>query len=186
LTWGIYVNPANAITASRYLTLPPFLYFLHRGDIHWAAVMVLLSGAGDLLDGPVARLCKCTSGFGELFDAITDAICYGFCLAVLTVYGFLPWIPMALAAVLTGFNGWMRGAYARRAGRATNYRSYAMERMVAFAAYTLGCGLSSFSGAFYAWCLPIAMLVVVVHDYKRMLVDPIPEPIPGPVPTVPA
>ncbi len=184
MSFGVYVNPANAITASRYLTLPPFLYFVDRGEVQFAAVMLMISGAGDLLDGPVARWLKCTSGFGELFDAVTDALCYGFCIITLTAYGYLPWVPVLLTIAFTGFNGWLRAAYARRAGRATNYRSFAMERMVAFSAYTGGCALAGFSAFFYAWVIPIVMFVVIVHDYKRMLIDPLPAPAPGP--SVPA
>jgi phosphatidylglycerophosphate synthase len=170
-----YVNPANAITASRYLTLPPFLYFLDRGDDQLALLTVLISGIADLVDGPVARLFKCTSGFGELFDAITDAICYGFYIVCLCAYDRIPWPPIVFLVGASVVNAWMRAAYARRVGRATNYRSFAMERLVVYAAYIAGCAAAGFEATFYAWFIPPMMTIILVHDYKRMLVDPVPS-----------
>jgi phosphatidylglycerophosphate synthase len=168
-----YLNPANAITASRYFTLPPFLYFLDRGMGQYALVMVILCGVLDLFDGPVARKLGCTSGFGEMFDAATDGICYGFFLICLMAYGKIPWIPIAIFVGLGLVNVGMRVAYARRMGRTTNYRSWAMERITGYSVYLAGLGVAEFSAAFYAWCLPAVMAVVVAHDGKRMLVDPI-------------
>jgi phosphatidylglycerophosphate synthase len=173
--FGTYLNPANAITASRYLALPPFLCYIDRGMTQHAMVALILCGLGDLLDGPVARLFKCSSGFGELFDAVTDALCYGFCMVVLCVYGLLPWLPVVLVIALAVVNGWMRAAYARRMGRATNYKSWAMERMVAWVAYCIGIGIAQFEVDYFAWVTVPVMLLIVVHDFKRMLLDPLPQ-----------
>jgi hypothetical protein len=74
----------------------------------------------------------------------------------------------------------MRGIYARRAGRATNYRSFAMERIVAFSAYLIGIGINDFLVDYFYYTCVALMLIVVVHDSKRMLVDPIPS---GPAPS---
>jgi phosphatidylglycerophosphate synthase len=169
-----YVNPANAVTASRYLTLPAFVYWLDRGDYQPAALAVVLCGVLDLFDGAVARAFKCTSGFGELLDAVTDAICYGFFMIVLGIYGKLPWIPVIGILSLGVINTALRAAYARRVGRATNYRSYAMERVVAFAAYLSGFGATGYVPFYFSWCCFILMVVVVAHDSKRMLFDPLP------------
>lgn len=173
---GTYVNPANAITASRYLTLPPFLYYLDRGDHQIALLIVLVSALLDLLDGPVARWCKCTSGFGELFDSITDGICYAFYIGCLTAYGMLPLVPVLMFLTLGGYNALLRFLYARRAGRATNFRSWAMERVAAYTAYLAGAGVSGFEAAYYAWAIPFVMAVICVRDTKRMLFDPVPPP----------
>lgn len=168
------VNPANAITASRYLTLPPFLYFLHHGQVQWAAAAILLCGVADLFDGAVARKFDCTSGFGEMFDAVTDALCYGFFIFFLALDGRLPWIPVLGILVLGGVNSAFRLAYARRVGRTTNYRSFAMERVAGYAVYLAGFGVAGFEAEFYSWMCFLIMAVVLAHDSKRMLIDPVP------------
>jgi phosphatidylglycerophosphate synthase len=169
-----YVNPANAVTASRYLTLPAFVYWLDKGDYQLATIAVIVCGVLDLFDGAVARAFKCTSGFGELLDAITDAVCYGFFMVVLATYDRLPWVPVVGILVIGVVNAAFRARYAARAGRATNYRSYAMERVVALAAYLSGFGASGFEPDYYSWACFLLMTVVVIHDAKRMLIDPVP------------
>jgi phosphatidylglycerophosphate synthase len=168
------VNPANAVTASRFLTLPPFAIFIDRGMYQWAVVMIILCGLGDLLDGKVARLFNCMSGFGELFDAIADAACYGFFMVVLLVYDRVPLVPVALIVALGVANAVMRAVYARRAGRATNYRSFAMERLVAYSAYLGGMGTAAYEVDYFFTAFLILMVIVVIHDAKRMLIDPVP------------
>src|SRR6187397_1665476 len=98
-------------------------------------LMVVLCGGLDLIDGAVARLFNCASGFGELLDAVTDAICFGFFLVVLGWYGRLPWVPVLGIIGIGVVNAGFRAVYARRVGRAINYRSYAMERLVAYTVY---------------------------------------------------
>lgn len=169
-----YVNPANAITAARYLTLPPFVVFVERGMAQWATVMVLVCGFFDLFDGAVARKFDCASAFGEMFDAATDAICYGFMMLVLAWLGALPWEPIAGITVLGGINTVFRLIYAKRAGRTTNYRSFAMEKVVAYAVYLVGFGTTGFEPEFHSWVCFAIMGLVLVHDSKRMLVDPVP------------
>lgn len=171
-----YVNPANAITASRYLTLPAFLYWLDRGEYQPAALAVVLCGVLDLFDGAVARAFRCTSGFGELLDAVTDAVCYGFFMVVLGIYGKLPWLPVIGILSLGVINTGLRAVYARRVGRATNYRSYAMERVVGLAAYLCGFGVTGFVAGYYAWVCFLLMVIVLAHDSRRMLLDPLPPP----------
>lgn len=171
---GTYLNPANAITASRYFTLPPFLWAIDRGFDQIALVMVLVNALLDLFDGPVARKLGCTSGFGELFDAVTDGISYAFFIAVLTLYGKLPALPILLFLGLGIYNALLRYLYTRRAGRATNFRSWAMERVAAYTAYLAGVGVADFEAEFYAWAIPVVMGIICARDTKRMLFDPVP------------
>lgn len=170
-----YVNPANAITASRYLTLPPFVYWLERGDYQYALLMIIVCGVLDLFDGAVARAFGCASGFGEMLDAVTDALCYGFFLAVLAVYELLPAIPIFGLIGLGAVNALFRAIYSKRAGRVTNYRSYASERLLAYTAYLAGFGVANFEPAYYAWTCFGMMIVIMLHDTKRMLFDPVPS-----------
>lgn len=171
---NIYVNPANAITASRYLTLPLFVYWLDHGNDQFATLAIIVCGVLDLFDGAVARAMRCTSGFGELLDAVTDAICYGFFLVVLVAYGRLPWLPVAGIIMLGVVNAAFRAVYARRVGKATNYRSYAMERLLTLVIFLAGFGVAGFEPVYYAWVCLVLMVMVVAYDAKRMLVDPLP------------
>jgi phosphatidylglycerophosphate synthase len=169
-----YVNPANAITVARYAALPVFTWAAARGEWQLALIATIYCGFLDLFDGAVARKLGCASGFGELLDAVTDAICYGYMLANLVWVERIPAAPtlafLGLGVVNVGF----RAAYARRAGRTTNYRSFAMERVVAYTAYLIGFGVIGIEPVYYAWTTLGLMVVVLAHDAKRMLIDPVP------------
>lgn len=169
-------NPANATTASRFLTLPPFLWAIDQGHYQTAFFCILVCGLLDKVDGLVAKIFDCRSAFGELFDAIADGICYGFCLVVMVVYDLAPLVPVAVALGLGVLNSLFRLIYVRRAGRPVNYKSYAMERLVAFVAYLVGFAVSQYQVPYFYWTFVPLMLVVVAYDAKRMLVDPIADP----------
>jgi phosphatidylglycerophosphate synthase len=171
-------NPANAVTASRYLTLPPFIWAVANGYHQWATIFILVCGLLDKLDGLFARIFDCRSPFGELFDAITDGFCYGLALVVVAAYGWAPWIPVASVIFLGTANTLMRAAYVKRAGRTTNYKSYAMERLVAYTGYAIGFATSGMEVTFYYWAFVPMLAIIVGYDTKRMLFDPIP-PAPG-------
>ena len=65
----------------------------------------------------------------------------------------------------------------KRAGRATNFRSWAMERLAGFTGALAGAAVTGYSSEFYAWASPAVMLIVVLWDAKRMLYDPIPPEV---------
>jgi phosphatidylglycerophosphate synthase len=174
------INPANAVTASRFLTLPPLVWAIDRGEAQWATLLLLICGLLDLVDGLVARIFRCQTPFGAIFDAIADAACYGFALLILTVYGWAPWPPVVAILVLGVANIAMRAAYAKRAGRAINYQSHAFERLVAFAAYLTGFAAAAYQVQWFYWTFTALMTVVLLHDSKRLLVDPIPDDVVAP------
>ena len=168
-------NPANAVTASRFLTLPFFVWAVHNDHRQWATLFIIICGGLDKVDGVVARVFKCQSAFGEMFDAITDGICYGFCLVLVAAYGWAPLIPVILVIALGVINSVLRFIYAKRAGRTVNYKSYAMERTVAYTGYLIGFATGGMEIDFYFWMFVPLMTVIVIHDSKRMLVDAIPR-----------
>lgn len=168
------LNPANAVTASRFLTLPPFLWGVDTGQYQVAAIAIVVCGLLDKLDGLVAKVFDCRSAFGELFDAIADGVCYSFCLVVVMLYGWAPVWPVVLALGLGGLNSLFRAIHIRRAGRPVNYKSYAMERLVAYIAYLVGFAVAGYEVPYYYWTFVPLMAVVVVHDFKRMVLDPVP------------
>jgi phosphatidylglycerophosphate synthase len=167
-------NPANAVTASRFITLPPFFWAVNEGHHQWATLLIIICGLLDKVDGLVAKIFDCRSPFGEMFDAATDGICYGFCLIVVAYYGWAPVLPVTLILVLGGANTVLRGIYAKRAGRTVNYKSYAMERIVAYTGYLIGFATAGMEVTFYFWLFVPLMTVIVLHDAKRMLVDAVP------------
>jgi phosphatidylglycerophosphate synthase len=167
-------NPANAVTASRFLALPPLYWAVMHDHRQLATLFILICGLLDKVDGLVAKLFNCRSAFGELFDAITDAICYGFALILVAAHGWAPPIAVALIIALGLVNTAMRGRYVKRLGRTGNYKSYAMERVVAYTGYLIGFATGAMEVSFYYWLFVPVMAIVLVHDTKRMLVDPVP------------
>lgn len=168
------LNPANAVTASRFLTLPPLWWAVAHGHHQSATLLILVCGVLDKLDGLAARIFDCRSAFGELFDAIADAICYGFGLILVAAYGWAPAVPVAFVIGLGVINTGLRFIYIRRAGRAVNYKSYAMERIVAYTGYLIGFATGGMEVTYFYWAFVPVMIVIVLHDAKRMLIDPVP------------
>jgi phosphatidylglycerophosphate synthase len=168
------LNPANAVTASRFLCLPPFAWAVVNGYHQWATLFILICGLLDKLDGLVARVFDCRSPFGEMFDAIADGLCYGFCLVLIAAYGWAPVFPVVMIIAMGLVNSAMRGIYAKRAGRTVNYKSYAMERLVGYTAYLIGFATGGMEVQFFYWAFVPLMLITLLHDAKRMLVDAVP------------
>jgi hypothetical protein len=50
-----------------------------------------------------------------------------------------------------------------------------MERVVGYIAFLIGVAVAEREAVFYTWVIPFVMAVVVVHDFKRMILDPVPE-----------
>ncbi|MGE3457809.1 MAG: hypothetical protein AB7O24_22035, partial [Kofleriaceae bacterium] len=123
------------------------------------------------------KVFDCRSPFGEMFDAITDGICYGFCLILVAAYGWALVIPVASIIFLGVANSGLRAIYTKRAGRTVNYKSYAMERIVAYTGYLVGFATSGMEVTYFYWMFVPLMLIIVVHDAKRMLVDAVPGAI---------
>lgn len=178
------LNPANAVTASRFLTLPPFVWAVDQGKIQLATLFLFVCGILDLLDGIVARVFRCQTPFGAVFDAIADAVCYGTAMVVVTAYGLAPWPAVVIILVLGVVNMALRAYYAHRAGRTVNYQSHAMERLVAFAAYLAAFAIAGFQVAWFYWTFTVLMVIVLAHDTKRLAFDPIPPmpPLPDEAP----
>jgi phosphatidylglycerophosphate synthase len=168
------INPANAVTASRFITLPFFVMAVANHQPQWATLWILICGLLDKLDGAVAKLFDCRSQFGEIFDAIADGICYGLALVVIAYYGMAPAIPVALMLGMGIANTVMRFIYGKRAGRAINYKSHAMERLVGLTAFMIGMATSGFSVEYMFWGYVPINVIVILYDAKRMLIDPMP------------
>jgi phosphatidylglycerophosphate synthase len=168
------LNPANAVTASRFITLPFLWWAVDRGYHQYATLFILICAVFDKLDGLMARVFDCKSAFGEIFDAIADGVCFGFGMVLVAAYGWAPLVPVVTIVALGVINTLLRLVYIKRAGRTVNYKSYAMERIVAYTAYLIGFATAQFEVTFYFWLFVPLMIVVVLHDTKRMLIDAVP------------
>jgi CDP-diacylglycerol--serine O-phosphatidyltransferase len=83
--------------------------FAFEGRFEQAAVLIVVAGVIDGLDGRLARLLKATSRFGAEFDSLSDFLCFGvapaFILYLWTMHdyralGFAPCLLLAVCAAL--------------------------------------------------------------------------------------
>jgi CDP-diacylglycerol--glycerol-3-phosphate 3-phosphatidyltransferase len=84
---------ANALTMSRLLLIPAFIYFLARspdGSSIPGACLFILASLTDWLDGWVARRTATVSEFGRVADPLADHLLIGSALIILLVKGALP------------------------------------------------------------------------------------------------
>ena len=173
--WCRRWNPANAVTASRFLTLPPFVWAVMHGYHQWATLFILICGLLDKLDGLVARVFHCRSAFGELFDAITDALCYGFGLVIVAAYGWAPVVPVD--ARDRARHREHRHARQVRATRRTGHQLQVVRDGAARRIHRLPHRLrdGGYEVTYYFWVFPVVMVTILCYDAKRMLVDPVPH-----------
>ncbi len=91
------VNVPNGLTVLRLLLVPVFAWLLLRdgGDDSasrvWAAVVFVVAGATDFVDGELARRQGQVTTFGKVADPIADKALTGTALVGLSYLGELPW-----------------------------------------------------------------------------------------------
>lgn len=79
-----------------------------------AAVLLIIAGFADMLDGLTARLIRAESDFGQVFDSLADGVTFGVAPAVLTLKSFTldseadVGIILSLAAMLFAICGILR------------------------------------------------------------------------------
>ena len=83
-------NIPNCLTGIRILFVPLFLLFFaaERQDI--CAVLFVLSGITDVLDGFLARKMNCISALGKILDPIADKLTYACAIFCLFAAGRIP------------------------------------------------------------------------------------------------
>ena len=64
----------NILSFSRILLIPPIVYFLLQSNLVAAAVLIIISGLTDLLDGFLARRFNWISQLGKVLDPIADKL----------------------------------------------------------------------------------------------------------------
>jgi len=91
------LNLPNALTALRLLLVPVFALLLLReggdntGSHLWAALVFVVAGATDFVDGELARRMNQVTSFGKVVDPIADKALTGTALLGLSYLGDLPW-----------------------------------------------------------------------------------------------
>ncbi len=91
------VNLPNALTVLRLALVPVFAWLLLRegGDDAasrvWSAVVFVVAGATDFVDGELARRQGQVTTFGKVVDPIADKALTGTALVGLSYLGELPW-----------------------------------------------------------------------------------------------
>ncbi|HVP35482.1 MAG TPA: CDP-alcohol phosphatidyltransferase family protein [Terriglobales bacterium] len=82
----------NLLTILRFLTYPFILYFLKKGDLLFAIILMVLAAATDVLDGFLARTLNQVSDLGKIIDPLVDKIGIGIFLIYAALYkGFPLW-----------------------------------------------------------------------------------------------
>lgn len=90
---------ANALTAVRLLLAFPFAILMASGDARsgfWAALVMAVAIATDLVDGPIARRTGTARSLGGTFDHTADFVFVTSGLVAGAVRGVFPWILPAL------------------------------------------------------------------------------------------
>lgn len=89
------------------LCLIPVIVWLYIGmqDYFWTLIILVLSGATDVIDGIIARKCNMISDFGKAFDPIADKLTQAAMLACLVVRFNYMLIPLGLLVVKEVFTG---------------------------------------------------------------------------------
>jgi len=73
----------NILTCLRIIIVPFFIYFFVKGKSSVCAVLFLISGVSDAVDGFLARHFRWESNLGKILDPIADKLSYAtvfFCL----------------------------------------------------------------------------------------------------------
>ena len=65
---------ADVLTATGLLSATATAVLVATGHLHWAIVMLIITGLHDLLDGPVAKAAGTASVRGAFFDSVTDRV----------------------------------------------------------------------------------------------------------------
>jgi CDP-diacylglycerol--glycerol-3-phosphate 3-phosphatidyltransferase len=96
---------ADVLTATGLLSATATAVLIATGHLHWAIVMLIVTGLHDLLDGPVAKAAGTASVRGAFFDSVTDRVADAVLMIGCAWYlvdrgeGHLALLPMGILAV---------------------------------------------------------------------------------------
>jgi CDP-diacylglycerol---glycerol-3-phosphate 3-phosphatidyltransferase len=96
---------ADVLTATGLVSASITAVLVATGHLHWAVLMLIVTGMHDLLDGPVAKAAGTASVRGAFFDSVTDRIADAVLMLGCAWYlldqgeGRLALLPMGILAV---------------------------------------------------------------------------------------
>jgi cardiolipin synthase len=79
------INIPNALSILRIILIAPFVYYFMRNQIILAAIVLVISGLSDVLDGMIARRYNQFTELGQMLDPLSDKLTQGavaVCLAI--------------------------------------------------------------------------------------------------------
>ncbi|MBR5154980.1 MAG: CDP-alcohol phosphatidyltransferase family protein [Clostridia bacterium] len=89
----------NILTTVRLIIIPFFAYFMLIGENFWiSAVLFLLSGVTDVVDGWIARKYNMITDVGSVYDPLVDKLMQITSVVCLSIKGVIPvWIICVVA-----------------------------------------------------------------------------------------
>ncbi len=85
------MNIPNLLTLLRIFLAPVFILLVASGAPYKAALVMVVAGTTDLLDGYLARRLSKETPIGAAMDALADKLFLSSAFLVLAVSGYLPW-----------------------------------------------------------------------------------------------
>lgn len=96
----------NILSFFRLCLIPVIMWlYIKKQDYLSTLLILLLSGATDIIDGIIARKCNMISDFGKIFDPIADKLTQMamlFCLVSRFNYMMIPLIFLVIKEIFTG------------------------------------------------------------------------------------
>jgi cardiolipin synthase len=175
----------NLLTAIRLLLIPLFLWlYCARENARWSAVVLVVSGSLDVLDGYIARRCHMESNLGRVLDPIADKLGQAaMCFAMIIRYPIMFWLLIffAVKEFAMAVLGWF---YMRRTGVVNSARWYGKASTIVQFAVMLSLILNPEIRDYSAYVLislcmatHVISLISYVIFYIRSLLNP--EHVPG-------
>ncbi|NLD48959.1 MAG: CDP-alcohol phosphatidyltransferase family protein [Clostridiaceae bacterium] len=92
------MNIPNILTALRLFLVPVFGYYLFGQQYYVAAVLFVIGGITDILDGVIARKFNMITAWGKLADPLADKLMQLTALTILTIQELIP-LPVLIIVV---------------------------------------------------------------------------------------
>lgn len=106
----------NLLSLLRLMMIPLFVWLYLNGHDGWTAVVLLLSGATDAVDGYIARRFDQVSDFGKAFDPVADKLTQAAMLLCLTTRHPAMLLPLILLVIKEVFSAVFGIIVIRRTG----------------------------------------------------------------------
>jgi cardiolipin synthase len=72
--WSCFMNIPNSLTILRILLIPVYIGFMVYEDYGLALLALLIAGATDAIDGPIARMTNQRTELGSILDPLADKL----------------------------------------------------------------------------------------------------------------